>query len=120
MFKQRCQILFPMIFNCFSFVSYLYPLTQWFPTFWVLSPGILFYKQCWSHVASKLREICYFGNFSGPTWTFFKSRYWDQSRLLGTSALTHSFYIVVSCFPTSTTEATIHQVLPQKSNLSIS
>ena len=32
-------------------------LTQWFPTFWVLSPSILFCKQFWSHVASKLSEI---------------------------------------------------------------
>ena len=56
-------------------------LKQWFPTFWVLSPGILFYKQFWSHVASKLSEICHFVNFSGPAWTFFLSRW------LGTSVL---------------------------------
>ena len=65
-------------------------LHQWFPTFWVLSPGILFYEQFWSHVASKLSEIYHFGNFSGPAWTFFKSRYRDRSRWLGTSALHHT------------------------------
>ena len=62
-------------------------LEEWFPTFWVPSPGILFYEQCWSHVASKLSEVYHFGNFSGPTWTFFKSRYRYRSRWLGTSGL---------------------------------
>ena len=65
----------------------IYVLNQWFPTFWVLSPGILFYKQFWSHVAPKLSEIYHFGNFFGPAWTFFKPRW------LGTSVLNHH-----SCF----------------------
>ena len=65
--------------------SFFDHLNQWFPTFWVLSPGILFYKQFWSHAASQLSEIYHFGNFSGPAWTFFKYRY--RSRWLGTSDL---------------------------------
>ena len=71
---------FPTSINLYK--SHL--LHQRFPTFWVSSPGILFYKQCWSHVASKLSEIYHFGNFSGPTWTSFKSRW------LGTSVLDHT------------------------------
>ena len=70
--------------QCWLFVF----LTQRFPTFWVLSPSILFYKQFWSHVTSKLSEKYHFGNFSGPAWTFFKFWYWDRSRWLGTSVLT--------------------------------
>ena len=75
--------------------STLFALGQWFPTFWVLSPGILFYKQFWSHVASKLSEIYHFVNFSGPAWTFFKSRYRDRSQWLGTSGLKHHIQIII-------------------------
>ena len=115
-FHTRSKIISIMIWSTFfyfqvqgkSFVSYfwtkkvdfgesesylfykIYCIEQRFPTFWVLSPGILFYEQFWSHVASKLSEIYHFGNFSGPTWTFFKSRYRDRSRWLGTSGLDHS------------------------------
>ena len=67
-------------------------LNQWFPTFWVQSPGILFNKQIWSHVATKLSEIYHFGNFSGPTCTFFKSWYGDRSGWLGTSVLNDHLY----------------------------
>ena len=63
-----CYLDFEEIYkNHWIFFSWVkgYCIEQWFPTFWVLSPGILFNKQCWSHVASKLSEI--------PPWQLFWS-----------------------------------------------
>ena len=88
-FVARCCPEHDVAYDC-QYCRLKNTVVQWFPTFWFLSPGILFHKQCWSHVASQLSEIYHCGNFSGPTWTFFKSRYRDRSQWLGTSALTHS------------------------------
>ena len=37
--------------------SELYHLNQWWPTFWVLSPGVVVYLHFWSHVPPKLSQI---------------------------------------------------------------